>query len=363
MRFLDLIISAGRRRLSSRTRFIHDGEVIPLYENFCFVLALFRQKTIESIVEGKDLLERLLAFQSKEGNFPLYMHDFPKCHDFQMGLKVAPILIQLLKGSMLGSLKGQIEELLSRILARGSDKSSLENRLRACRGEKISPIDTSNFAPSDWTDWLITAQLAGQTHFAIPYDPDLQMVFGPLNVQEKGEPKPHPVEWLLADGAYSPRLLKDHPHLLLAAPLLPITWEPSPIPSAGYRQFWKGSTIHSLVAETLEFRLPDGVEMGRGDLIECALFADISKETEILVNGKRATSFQLEDVLTLKTPQKEMRLQFHLQEGEGMFCGHIMRGNRPSQMCKEGAYDWKIALRTLRRSTPCLVTVAVSTAA
>src|SRR5689334_5032749 len=97
VQLVDLVVAAGRRRQSLRTRFIHDEELIPLYENFCFALALFRQKTAACVTEGKELIIRLLAFQAVDGNFPTYLHDFPRCFDFQMSLKIAPIFIYLLR--------------------------------------------------------------------------------------------------------------------------------------------------------------------------------------------------------------------------------------------------------------------------
>jgi hypothetical protein len=186
-----------------------------------------------------------------------------------------------------------------------------------------------------------------------------------FDVQEKGEPRPNPIEWLLADGRYSPRLLCDHPHQLLCSPLFPITYEPQSINNPTFRLFWNGSTLHSLVGKTLLFDLPEGVEMGRTDLFEAVLFTDISPEKEILVHGQKATTFRLGDPITIQTPTATIQLKFELVQGAGDFCGQIFRANRPSQIACKGpnqyeAYDWQIGMRTLRRQGPAQIRVQVA---
>ncbi|HSX11688.1 MAG TPA: hypothetical protein VLF94_08245 [Chlamydiales bacterium] len=359
-RGFDLAVSAGRKRLSARTHFVHDEETIPLYENFCFAFALMRQKTAEAVTEGKELIDRLLAFQTPDGHFPTYLHDYPRAFDFQMGLKIAPILIYLLRdyAPVLGDLKHKIDTALKRILSTRPEKPFWENRYRACINEPL--LDT---APLDWTQWLITAQLAGQTHFSLPYDPDLQLLTS-SDIQEKSEPAPHPIEWLLAEGHYTPRLLRDHPHQLLVAPLFPLTYDPIPSTNPSFRLFWQGSTLHSLVAKTLQFDLSEEVQMGRHDLFEAALYTDVSPETQIFVEGRKATTFKLGDTITIQTPTWTISIRFELTQGAGDYCGHIFRANRPSQIANKGAlqyeaYDWQIGLRTLRRPGPAQITIHV----
>lgn len=355
MNLLDLIVKAGRSRLGARTGLIHDGETIPIYENFCFCLSLFRQKTVDAITEGKALLSRLLAFQTADGNFPAYLHDYPSCFDFRLRLKVAPILIQLLRLGTLGSMRPQVETALQAAI---KEDSNWESRLCACRGEPIAPIDTAKLTAAEWTDWLITAQLAGQSHFEMPYDPSLQILFG-NETQEGSEPCPYPVEWLLAEAPFSARLLKDHRNLLLAAPLFPITSSFVGAPSP-YPKYWQGKTLHSLVVPSLTFDLSQEAQFGKSDLFEAACYTDISKETEIFVSGKKATSFHLQEPVVISTPQKKFQLVFHLMQGSGDFCGHIFRANRPSQVLKDKAYDWQIGIRTLRRSAAAQIGLEIT---
>ena len=83
--------------LHPRTGFFHDNELIPIYENFCVAFHLIRQNKVAEVQEGRRLLERLFAFQAPDGNFPLYLHDYPRCFQSVMALRIAPILYHLLQ--------------------------------------------------------------------------------------------------------------------------------------------------------------------------------------------------------------------------------------------------------------------------
>lgn len=359
IRLLDLVIQAGRKRFSSQTGFVHEEDRIPIYQNFCLAFALLRLKTTDSVIEGRALIEKLFGFQTPDGNFPVYLHDFPRCFDPTMPLKLAPLFIYTLRffGSVLGSLKPKMEETLAKFLQIRPEKLGWENRYRACVGEPLLPVDSTQFSAFDWTDWIITAQLAGQTHFSVPFDADLQVFLG-KEIQEKGEPQPNPVEWLFADGDFSARLLRDHPDQLFCAPLFPATL--TPLPSPSFRLLWKeGSTIHSIFAKNVLFDLANEIETQRNDLFEAVVFTNISEDKDILVQGKKATSFQLGEPVEIRTPTKSIFLTFQLIQGSGDFHGHIYRANRPTQ-CLKGyeAYDWQIGLRTLRRGPRCQIQVA-----
>jgi hypothetical protein len=262
--------------------------------------------------------------------------------------------------TVLGDLKPKIEEALAKALSHVPEKPFWENRYRACKGLSLIPVDTSVFSPSDWTEWVITAQLAEQNHFEIPYDAALQLLKGHVECQERGEPRPSPLEWVLAEGHFTPRLLKDHPHQLLCAPIFPINYTSIEQIETSFRKYWNGSVLHSLVGKGLVFDLPEGVEMGRHDLFEAALFCNISPETTLFVEGRKATTFQFGDTVTIQTPQATIGLKFELTGGSGDFCGHIFRSNRPSQVCKGyEAYDWQIGIRTLRRSATAQIKISL----
>lgn len=320
-RMIDLVVAAGRKRQSPRTKFVHFEDTIPIYENFCFALALFRLKTAESVAEGKELVERLLAFQTVDGNFPAFLHDFPKCWDFKLASKVSVILEYLLQlfGPVLGTqLKERIEASLQKI---------------------------------------VVVEVKDPTQ-ALPYNEALQMVLGPLtHPQEKGEPQPLPIEWLLAEGNYPPRLLKDHPMMLHAASLFsvgqtspgnePIVYRTD---GANVQLLWKGHSLVAFKAAKIE-----GKKIYFDFSEEAALYCNISPEMELFVDGVKASVFRLGDTVQLRAAGLKVDLRFELVEGSGDFCGHISRANRPNQVACKGdllyeAFDWKIFLRNLRHT-------------
>lgn len=397
----DLALAAAKKRQSPRTGFVHyfpadesAVDTIPLYENFCFALALFRHKTSESVLEGKEMIERLLHFQTASGSFPIYLHDYPRCWDPLMPLKVASVLFLLLRhfGPVLGeTLKEKIENAQQK-LKDAAEKRRLEkplpplweNRFCALFGQVLTPLATERFSASEWSEWLLTAQIAKEAGpFAIPYDSGLEAFVGIPPEQEKGEPRPCLIEWVLADSITSPRLLRDHPDQILAAPLFPA--QSAALDSANlsiysgeegaFRLLWKGKSLHSLAAKAsriertenridLFFQMDEEMKTQREDLFEAALFIDVSAETELFIEGRKGTLFRLGDRLTVRTPAFAFDMQFDLLEGSGDFCGHLFRGNRPSQTACKGpllyeAYDWQVGIRTLRRSSTGLIRASI----
>lgn len=333
MRAIDLAVLAGRTRQSPRTGFVHyfpgfDGytDTIPLYENFCFALALFRLKTAEGVTEGKEIIDRLLAFMV-DGNFPNYLHEYPKTWDFKLAQKVAPILKQILR-DFSTVLNGSFKEKLTRVIEQIQSKES-------------------DSAP-------------------ILYNRQLQLVLSDDRAHERGEPQPLPIEYVLGEKeGLKGRLLKDHIHQLYSVihPSVSVTEIDQSYSWQKNRLYWKGETLHSLhglnEGETL-FNLPAGIDIGKDDIFEILTYCDISSETDLSINGQKGMVFYLGDTLNIHTPALTVAFQFELIEGSGDFCGHISRANRPSQIANQGvnqysAYDWQIGLRTLRRNGACKI--------
>jgi hypothetical protein len=93
-----------------------------------------------------------------------------------------------------------------------------------------------------------------------------------------------------------------------------------------------------------------------------SFFCDASPDVKIEIAGDRGTSFTLGEVVRISTLTFACNLTFELLSGEGDFCGRIFRSNRPSQIACTGplqyeVFDWKIGLRTLRRSANCQIRV------
>lgn len=384
MRAIDLAVSAGKKRQSPRTGFVHYflqdesvSDTIPVFENFCFALALFREKTAESVHEGKAIIERLLAFQAPDGNFPVYLHDFPKCWDFHLGLKIAPVLIHVLRefGSVLNTAYKEMLESALKKMIQPPKNPAWESRYRACLGERPSELS------QDWFEWIVSDQLFEKgCSYPIPYHRELKVFLGAVSPQQKGEIEPLPIEYILAEKeGFDKRLLQDHPHQIYGGLLYPFsssveTSGPFCWQDAFSRLLWKGETVHSLLlpgsvkkGECFVFTLASGVEIGRDDLFEVVSYCDVSPETGLFINGQKGMVFYLGDRVSIRTPLLQVDLRFEILEGEGEFCGQISRSNRPGQIACKGAhayeaYDWQIGLRTLRRKGPCSIGCYVSLA-
>ena len=407
LKSIDLCLNAARRRVSPRTGFVHHfsgdesySDTIPIYENFCFVLALYRQKTIDSAMEGKELLEKLLAFQTSDGSFPVYLHEFPQSRNWMQGLKIAPLLIQLQRkfSSVLPSdLKKKLSLSVESILDFSKDKVSgpWKFRYRMCKeGGVLEGPDSQTFSSSDWAEWLISAQL-GDEEILFPshlFHPGLQAFIGPIatDVQEKFEPRPSPIEWLLADleDHFSERLLKDHPLQLQLSAFWPLEknseatiaeeraitcQKAGPGVSQILRILWGKDRLHSFTLPqmrakitvldegTFLFDLPPDADQSRNDLFEVALYCDASLENSLTINGKRGTVFSLGDQVEITSLGQQISIRFEAVLGTGDYRGHLSKANRPTQgpVKHNEAYDWQIGLRTLRRSSEAQIKVTL----
>lgn len=392
VRALDLAVEIGRKKQSPRTGFLHffptddlATDTIPIYENFLFAFALFRQKTAEAVLEGKELIQRLLAFQTEEGNFPLYLHDYPRCWDHTLTLKIAPVLIYLLREfkPILGeAFATKVKAALHKSLECAEKKGPLQPvwlaRLEACLGKAVQC--PKNLLAHEWFDWLVTMQLVGDAGpQPIPFHKEARAFFGENGVQEGTEPAPFPFEYLLAEkGGLNARLLRPHIHQLFSALLFPLvtseergeSWAFVQRKGGGFGLLVPGEILHTLCVPfgNLEgnqavFSLAGEFVPGRDDLYEAEVFCNLSPETHLFVNGAKGSLFDLGDRVAIQTNNVKIELQFSLLEGQGEFCGHISRANRPGQVACRGenqyaAYDWKIGLRTLRREGPCQVALS-----
>lgn len=140
----DLAIQEFRTIQSKETGFVHSfygkseapHQAVSVLDNFLFALALCRLKTIEGVQEGKTLIEKLLAYQSSEGFFPGYIHEFPFIYDRHHGASLLPVLFlihryfhRVLGADISKKLLSAIERLLSATLPE-LPLMSLPNRFR-----------------------------------------------------------------------------------------------------------------------------------------------------------------------------------------------------------------------------------------
>ncbi|MBS0604322.1 MAG: hypothetical protein JSS60_04700 [Verrucomicrobia bacterium] len=410
-RMIELNLSAASFAKSPQTGYLHlnyDSEerhdTIPLLENFCYALALFRSRIAENVLEGKTLLEKLLVFEN-DGNFPVYLHEYPHCKDRDFSLELLPIFHYLLgdfRAALGEALCIRLELLIGRIVSHGYKMHTQrplskpsEFRLKSYFEPHAVPSWTPS-TPDEWANALITFQMAKSRGIQLDrflekslerWHPQLATYIG-LQNQERAEPRVTLLDLFMGHcyGLYSKRALLDKRAALLASLVQPFNAVPEAfqqevpchaISNDGLRHYalyWgTHEKLNSLVLDApnsgfdverqgsnVEITLsmppktfPDGQEA-----IECSFFVNLVPELEMLVQGAKATTFQLNDAVDLLCDDLQLRLEISLEKGEGRFFGHILRANRPTQKGKNlkyETYDWQIALRTIRRSDDCVI--------
>ncbi len=355
-RVVELALEAGRHYLSPQTNLIHycyederSTDTIPLFENLCYILALFRSLIGDNVQEGKERVRHLLAYRLEDGRFPIYLHQYPTGYGSYRTMYPFFLIDKHFHRVIEEPLRSEIRKNLTLPLPPDEITSSREAGLMAlhltCHDKKLDSL--------------------------APYwDPNMQLYVGPFGDERQRKEEIETTLFDLFMGS-SPRILKPHPvhlHASLVFPHDQITDFPkishiTPKPLGKgfhlYRKVWQeGEHLHTLICQEKKMTLKDNVfvypeekpEEKKG--MEISFYTDYHPDTEIRINGEKGTVFKLGDLVTIHTATKTLTLSFEIGEGEGILLGHISRGNRPSQLLTHDftAYDWKIGIRTLRRS-------------
>lgn len=478
----DMALTVGRSRVSEQTGFVHhhyhiDGtpQTIPTLENFVFAYALLKNKSAETIQEAKLLLERLLNFQCfdeglSEGNFPIYLHEYPLCRDRLLSINLLPVVYWITKqfttvlgGELNKKLQNATQGLISHSLQTLEEKplpyiyqlklasslsafgkllddKTLIERANSLESElDKDTLNSSWFSPADLGDILLSLQMEGASlsesgwenlwnHLCDTYDASLCAYVGPCLQQYYWKQQPQltlydyfmssytktPLNRLNGEGSIVPlyaSLIQPHKNILLEKKF-PISksghiegkkwlmhgnghFSVSTLDHTGNKldSLWKGilpmqllvaegTQMVSMVAQggnyneltssiegdciQLEYELPEDVDVEhKEEKKEIVLSATRQDDMSLFVNGSKSNTFKLGDEVTLKFKEHTITTTFDLIQGDGRFIGHVMPGNRASQLAlKNGnrfnAYDWQLFLRTLSRSGPCRIRVNVT---
>lgn len=392
-KLIELALEAGRRYLSPQTGLIHycyekqdASDTIPLFENLCYALTLFRTLVGSLVQEGKERLKHLLAFRTKKGCFPVYLHEYPS--GVGSYRTMYPLFLiekhfhKVIEKPLLSKIRKNLILPLPPEMITSSREAGLMALDLTCRGAPLAPL---------FHCW----------------DFERDLYIGPLGDerQRKGE-----METTLFDlfMGHSFRILKPHPVHLHASLVFPSENGPFahekleciynqrsnfnlpeaiPIPrdrigAQGvkdrappvvlgspkvvgkgyhlYRNVWQeGDHLHTLVCQDKAlgsmgnvFVYPEIISDEKNRM-ELTLYTDRAKDKVILINGEKGTVFKLGDLISIKTPENTFTFTFKLLEGKGDFLGHLSFGNRPAQIENDPfiAYDWKIGIRSLRRTS------------
>ena len=302
---VDLCVTYGRSVQSKETGLIHteSRERIPLLENFCFALGLLRTKQGDNMREGVAIIRRLLHFRDQEtGLFPRFVDQFPQPSRY--GLILLPLV--------------------------------------HIKREFIDVPDYT-FEPKNLTEELLVAKTIPQ-EVVEQWDSHFGCMDKTLCLRGF-EPETTLLDLIMADAAQLsiPRLEKPHPVHLLASLIYPKQKiEPQPVS----RLLWGKGYSLSIEGEYGEEVPEEGPKS-----YERTIYVSRHPDLSILVNGKKSTTFRLDDTVQIQTPEKDIDITFEITEGSGKLFGHIRQGNRSRQLLDDAAYDWCITLRTLTRSS------------
>jgi hypothetical protein len=381
-----IAINSAKRRISPQTGFIQywrddpylpRQDTIPTLENFIYAYALFRTKTVEHIQEGKALLEKLLAFEV-EGNFPVYLHEFPKCMDSRLPFQILPVFTYLLKDYSLA-----LGDVWTRKI-----KALLERMTALLNLQETNPPRS----PEEWAKFIIQLQMKDE-----PFPEDKVLWNSKLGVfiqgchqrwQEGYEPAVTLFD-LFMDQCGKRALNSDHPVHLKAALVQP--WKKqSPkavddpfvaLIDEKERQcltFYWGSLerVHSLVLEAKKgtWTIQESVNQwictysydelvpSEEESMEWAFYLDDSTDHNILISGQKATLFHPDDVVSIESQGVTVLLQVQVDSSQGTWTGHISKGDRSFQKSKTlpyGGYDLKMGWRTLQRKPDSKIAICI----
>ena len=358
---------------STQTGFIHHNyhskdekhDTIPIVENMCHVLELFRSKQAPNLYEGKFLLNKLLAFQSDSGNFPIYLHDYPSCYSAKTAFDLlAPMHhIQREFHSILGQIPlTEALEKLHRFCETGPENLLFD----AARKRPISPKHWRADTASDWADLLVAATLLDQPipldDLAQKWHPTHQMFMGLFELQSGNRPQKTLLDAFLTADKSHPRAVLARSVTLPEVPISDLIFKREHSPAECHKAFHLLRWEHLVCQDARHHATTQKTEDG----LECIFTYPTTlpdrdeKHMELnfyypYTSGDRLSSntFGLNEWIHIGPFQ----MRFELLEGKGQFFGHINQGNRPAQIDRNptSAYDWRIGLRTVQRTSDAVI--------
>jgi hypothetical protein len=417
-KLIEMHIEAVKKRISPQTGFLHlfyedpfslHPQTIPVLENMYYVLGLCRTRLTDPILEARQLLDKLLAFEV-EGNFPIYLHEYPLCKNRSLSIELLPVLYYLERdySLVLG------EDLVKKI-------KGLSYRI-VDRAEKIHEIKKLPFSPFikwqayigrllpqspstlvEWGDYLLAMHMMQGAHWILDeacrgislWNPMNQVLLidGLVPLQDGFTPKKGLFNLFMdlhSDTPLREPLIAEP--LLLSGSLVHTFDDIEPAELFNMDSF----VVHKATGSTqplslywneegalrsMAFKLcsTDVVIENKGQAVslvcvyenqvpeeegsvEVCLYIDCQEKASLIVNGAAASTFRIDDLVQIQTEHRLFTLHFSVIEGQGLFCGHLSKGNRPSQTRKElyKAYDWQIGLRTVERDSRCIVKIDIT---
>ena len=419
-KMVELALDAGRKRQSPQTGLVHFcyesesniHDTIPLFENACFALALFRSRLSENVLEGKEIIEKILSLRI-EGNFPVYLHEYPICKSRNFSFQVLPVFFYLQNEftNILGeSLTNKLQSAISAILTHASNLREQNILPKGADAKCRAVLQSEEFfawqpcSSVEWGDFLLAYQMYSFTREAPIevlerassfWNGDVLSYIGKEKrfMQDKGEPLLTLYDLFMGGlfHTYSDRMFHDQPLHLQASLIYPFSKELplqktessfvlSPMEEDPQRILWgEKSFLHSLVWEgkncaverkistegiDLFFTLPAIIPEAEDEHMEISLYVNLHEKNAVSLSTGKGMVFPPEEILHIRSFPISWKVSFEVMEGAGRYVGHLSRGNRASQIATKGenrfeAYDYRIAIRTVQRESNAKIKVSL----
>lgn len=114
--------------------------------------------------------------------------------------------------------------------------------------------------------------------------------------------------------------------------------------------------------EPFVFTIPEAIfQEDREKARALVICFDDHKETDVLVNGEKATCFDLTNTLEIQLGKQRYQLAFSILSGDGCFLGHISRSNRSGRQCDRfTATDVQVFIRACHGTLPTTLQVTMT---
>ncbi|MDN3506452.1 MAG: hypothetical protein P0S96_04410 [Simkaniaceae bacterium] len=374
MQMPNLALKTGRALQKKQTGLIHfcyqsedrkTHDTIPVFENALFALSLFRSRLSDNVLEAKALIEKFLPFE-KEGNFPVYLHDYPEQTDPYLGLKLFPVFFWIVHdfSHVIGDLKSILPACMERIVAKAKEMDLppwAAFRLKAIEGQ----VGTFPQTVFDWGEGLVSLQIAEKRGAAVEeaiqkaaslWHPGISLYVGPVKQRHQDGLYPEVNLFDLFMSQWQKKMPKRVEALLpvhLKGALIrprDVVMEEKPEPFIDHDPLFIAWGDHTL---TLAKKGEESIDF----------YLNYHPDHEIFVDGEKATIFQEGQELEIRSKDLSIKISFSVEDG--IYFGHLLRGNRPAQHATKGedhftAFDWRISIQTVREGKPPKLLVRVN---
>lgn len=362
---LNYALEFAEERKSKYTGCIHfkndreeTRDVIPLVENVLYAIAMVASLSKEKAEKGLSFLERLFHFSTEDG-FVGCMHDFPQVYRDRPNAWIALSLSFFLKNyskvipkaarELIEAQKEKLFDILTKRELKEIDQYIFDTARFKSEREDFDPSNLEEL------EILTLCKLLMEEEVTLPWHRELGCYAGPLEgvYYTKHQPQPSLISQLATGG-------QKHVSALYAA-LLPKKGLDKLI---YYPTCERDDLFVGLDGKRLSIHFDDHSMVATGDLDvqveddhiqiiindefeEVAFYLSNPEKCQILVEEERATAFYPNQTLTLATENKQLTLSFLTKNQH--FMGHLMRGNRETQLldCEQSftQFDHKILIR------------------